>query len=342
MCRGQHLRDAVPPTPDRTRRRPGGAVADEVPRRPLGCRRGRRHHRRRRPRRATGLLPELRRCHPWPPGVLSRPARDEDPARADGPPLCERPPSRGLAPGPRRRLPCLLPRPGDTPAVRHRRKADGRLRRDALLRVGRHPRRGQPGRQRDGGVHARGVTRRRGVPHRTARCDDTRLHPPRTAHRGRAHRRPGAGKRRRRTRRRPQARPRTGDRGRDRVSRDPDGSTDRAVADRGHSKNESGCRRLRLYPRDALDAHTLGVLHLGKGLLDDLRAAGVVRHDDGRDDCDQPEGDVLASNSVDRCALGECPLQAVLQIVQVDVVTGRHYLDLRGYLAHVRREAWSG
>jgi len=48
LCCRQHLRNAVPPAPARTRGRPGLARADEVPRRSL--RRGRRRARHRRPR----------------------------------------------------------------------------------------------------------------------------------------------------------------------------------------------------------------------------------------------------------------------------------------------------
>ncbi len=107
------------------------------------------------------LLPaEVARRRPWPVRRLARPARDQDPRRADAPALRERTPHRRVPRRPRRSRACALSRPAEPPGPRRRASADARLRRHGLVPG---PQRGRGARAggADEAVQARRIARRR-------------------------------------------------------------------------------------------------------------------------------------------------------------------------------------
>ena len=152
--RRQHVRDAVPAEPARSRRRRRPPLDDEVPRRPLGRRRRLLRHERPHDRGAPLLPAEVTRRRPRPVRLVARPARAQD-ARACGCSGTARTRARSPAgsseqPGVEQVLyPGLPSHPGHEIAS----AADARLRRDDLVprRVGGGGRRaGRRGRSSSG------------------------------------------------------------------------------------------------------------------------------------------------------------------------------------------------
>ena len=148
--RRQHVRDAVPPAAARARSRRRGALDDQVPRRPLRCRRRLRRDERPHGGRAPALPAEVARSRARAVRRLARPPGREDARGADGPPLRERARRRGVPLRACPRDPRPLARASRPSRPRDRRAPDAGLRRHGLL----------PRRDRGGGGRARRAGRR--------------------------------------------------------------------------------------------------------------------------------------------------------------------------------------